>query len=282
MVGSFAELRYEPTVFRVRASLDGATVVDTDRALLVWEPRHVVPYFAVPVEDLRAELVPVSAAAGGGADLVSLAPEGAAAGGVSIVRPGSFQAHTAQGEELSVRPAGGPERERAAFRFTDPALAGFVGLDFAAFDAWYEEEEQIVAHPHDPFHRVDVRESNRRVRIELAGRVLADTRRARLLFETHLPVRFYLPREDVSLDLLRPSPKRTTCAYKGEAEYWSIAPDDNGGDDPGVDIAWSYPKPLTEAVGVTGLVAFFDERVDVVEDGQRRERPRTPWSRPAP
>ncbi|MEU2611681.1 DUF427 domain-containing protein [Micromonospora sp. NPDC007271] len=272
LVGSFAELRVEPTARRVRATLDGEIVVESQRAMLVWESRHVVPYYAVPAEDVRAELRPVPVPADADSQLVTLAPEGLAAGAVSIVRPGSFTRHTVGGEELSIRFAGG-DRHRAAFRFTDPDLSGYIGLDFGAFDAWFEEDTQIVAHPRDPFHRVDVLRSSRRVRVESGGRVLAESTRPRLLFETHLPVRFYLPPEDVTEGLLRPSATRTTCAYKGEATYWSLAVE--GGT---ADVAWSYPRPLAEAADIAGMIAFFDEHVDVVLDGQRRERPRTPWS----
>lgn len=273
LVDSFAKLRVEPTAKRVRATLSGETVVDTRRAVLVWEPRHVVPYYAVPVEDLRAELLAVPAST---ADhqLVTLAPEGVAAGAVSIVRPGpgSFTRHTSDGEEMSIRFAGA-DKHRVAYRFADPDLSGYVGLDFAAFDAWLEEDTPIVAHPRDPFHRVDVLHSSRRVRIESGGTVLAESTRPRLLFETHLPLRFYLPAEDLTEGLLRPSPTRTTCAYKGEATYWALD---------GADVAWSYPRPLAEAAEIAGMVSFFDERVDVVVDGQRRERPSTPWSAQAP
>ncbi|HET8684541.1 MAG TPA: DUF427 domain-containing protein [Micromonosporaceae bacterium] len=282
LLGSFAELRYEPTAKRVRATVGDATVVDSDRAVLVWEPRWVVPYYAVPAEDVRADLLPAGGGAlGTGPQLVRLAHQGVDEG-ASIVRPGpgSFASHTAPGTELSLHFTGG-ERERAGYRLDDPALAGYVGLDFDAFDAWWEEDEQVIAHPRDPFHRIDVRRSSRRVRVELDGHVLADTCQPRLLFETHLPTRFYLPRKDVDLGLLRPSPTRTWCAYKGEASYWSR---DAGAPDPGnepVDLAWSYLKPLPEAAEIAGMIAFFDERVDIEVDGELQDRPVTPWSPPS-
>src|SRR5215216_4870377 len=112
--------------------------------------------------------------------------------------------------------------EAAAFRLADPALAGHVLVDFGAFDAWYEEDERNLAHPRDPFHRIDIVHSSRHVRVERDGRVLAESSTPYLLFEPPLPVRYYLPREDVRTDLLRPSEKRTSCAYKGEASYWAL------------------------------------------------------------
>lgn len=184
-----------------------------------------------------------------------------------------FGVHSCDGEVLTVRGAGS-DRPGAGFRLADPDLAGYVVLDFHAFDGWLEEEERIVSHPRDPFTRIDVRRSARHVRIERDGRVLAESTRSRLLFETHLLVRFYLPREDVHTDLLRPSDTVTACAYKGEASYWSLHVDGHTVR----DIAWSYPQPLTDAVEVRDMLCFFDERVDVVVDDVPRERPETPWS----
>ena len=161
----------------------------------------------------------------------------------------------------------------AGFRLADEDLAGYVVLDFDAFDDWYEEDERIAGHPRDPFHRVDVRRSARPVRIEVGGDVVAETTRARLLFETSLPMRFYLPREDVRLEL-HPSSRRTYCPYKGEASYWSV----DAGGRRRKDLGWSYEQPLPDIVAIPGLVAFWDERVDVFVDGERRERPGGPIS----
>ena len=162
----------------------------------------------------------------------------------------------------------------AAFRAHDPDLAGYVVLDFAAFDEWWEEDARNVAHPRDPFHRVDVLPSSRTVRLEIDGTELATSGRPTLLFETMLPTRYYLRREEVAVPLL-PSATTSMCAYKGQASYSSVSV---GGTELR-DIAWTYEDPLAEAAGVTGLVAFFDERIDVVLDGERRPRPVTPWSR---
>jgi uncharacterized protein (DUF427 family) len=243
-----SELRHEPVERRVRANLRGETIVDSTRAILVWEPRRVCPSYAVPVDDIRAELATAPAA------------NGEVAG---VLHPGiPFSVHTAAGAPLSVH-----DREGAGFRLADEDLAGYVVLDFDAFD-WYEEDERIAGHPRDPYHRVDVRQSARPIRIEIAGEVVAETRRARLLCETQLPMRFYLPREDVRVELL-PSPLRTFCPYKGEASYWSV---DAGGRRHEA-LGWSYEEPLPETVAVAGLVAFWDEQVDVFVDGERRMRP---------
>ena len=264
------ELRYEPTAKRVRALLGGRTVVDTTRAVLVWEPQRVVPQYAVPEQDVLAELVagrPGDGATEGG-------PVRLGSGGPLVLTPeAGFGVHSSDGEVLTVRTAGN-ERPGAGFRSADPGLAGYVVLDFAAFDEWLEEDEPVVSHPRDPFSRIDVRRSTRQVRVERDGHVLAESTRPRLLFETQLPVRFYLPREDVRTELLKPSDTITTCAYKGAASYWSLHLD--GQTVP--DIAWIYLQPLPDAAEIRDLMCFFDERVDVIVDGVPRERPQSPWS----
>jgi uncharacterized protein (DUF427 family) len=269
LFGALEALRHEPIEKRIRAVLGGEVVADTTRALLVWEPKRVVPTYAVPEEDLRVTLGPLEGD--------TTPPEAVAAPGAlelagrPVLDPGvPFAAHTAEGEPLTVR-AGGEVREGAAFRPADPALEGYVVLDFAAFDAWYEEDEENVGHPRDPFHRIDIVRTSRHVRVELDGQVLADTQRAWLLFEPPLPVRCYVPPDDVRTDLLRPSPTRSTCAYKGYASYWSFGDEE--------DLAWSYPDPLREAAEITDCVCFFNERVDVVVDGTPLGRPVTPWSK---
>jgi uncharacterized protein (DUF427 family) len=142
-------------------------------------------------------------------------------------------------------------------------------LDFNAF-VWREEEEAVVAHPHDPFKRIDILASTRHIRLEWEGRLLAESTRPLLLFETLLPVRYYLPSADVVVNL-EPTDTVTYCAYKGRASYFSVP------DGPS-DVAWTYHEPLREAEPVRDHIAFFNERVDVIVDGQSGERPVTQWS----
>jgi uncharacterized protein (DUF427 family) len=235
------QLRHEPIERRVRASAGGQPIVDTTRALLIWEPRRVCPSYAVPAEDIRGEL--------GAAPLTNGHVDG-------ILHPGiPFSVHTAAGEPLTV---GG--HEGAGFRLADEDLDGYVALDFDAFD-WLEEDEPVHGHPRDPFHRIDVRLSRRPVRIELDGELVAESTRARLVYETRLPMRFYLPREDVRAEL-RPTATRTYCPYKGEASYWSVGSHE--------DLGWTYEAPLPDMATIAGLVAFWDERVEVIFDGERR------------
>ena len=259
------ELRHEPIEKRIRATIGDETVVDTTRALLVYEPKRVVPSYAIPDADIAGEVVSASITGNAlcDADLDLIA-------GRPVLDPRvPFSVHTADGEVVVVRSAAAG-REAAGFRVADPELAGHVVLAFEDFDAWYEEDERNLSHPRDPFHRIDFVHGSRHVRIERDGVVLAESSRPVLVFEPPLPVRYYLPPEDIRTDLLTPSDTRSRCAYKGEASYLSL-PDVE-------DVAWSYPAPLREAGEVKDRIAFFDELVDVVVDGDRRERPVTPWS----
>jgi uncharacterized protein (DUF427 family) len=262
------QLRHEPIDKRIRATLGGATVIDSTRALLVWEPRRVVPTYAVPVDDLDAELVPGEpgeSAEGQGVDVMGM-PHLA---GLPVLDPSiPFAVRSTEGQPLLLQRDG---RSVQAFRAADPDLDGYVIVDFDGLDAWYEEDERNVGHPRDPFHRIDIVHASRHVVVTLDGEVLAETRAPTLLFEPPIPPRYYLPREDVRMELLSQSDTRTFCAYKGQASYLSHAHEP--------DVAWYYPDPLREAAEVTDRIAFFNERVDVDVDGERLERPVTPWSR---
>jgi uncharacterized protein (DUF427 family) len=274
MIEAFArdlgELRHEPIQKRVRALAGERPVVDTTRALLVWEPRRVVPSYAAPLEDVRGELVPAEPSQ-------ASEPDGFRMGALPdqmVLDPSiPFAAHTSEGEPLSLDTAGGL-REHVAFRPADAELGGHVILDFDGFDAWYEEDERVFAHARDPFHAMDILPSSRSVRIELDGELLAETSRSRLLFEgSLLPPRAYIPREDVRVPL-HASAKRTWCAYKGQASYSSA----EVAGETVADLAWSYEAPLRAATDITGLLAFFNERVDLILDGEPLQRPVTPWS----
>jgi uncharacterized protein (DUF427 family) len=270
LTSGLAELRCEPIGKRIRAVLDGGPVVDSTRAVLVWEPRRVVPSYAVPVADVAGGLVLAGRGAGAADDVGVPLPD------VShrpVLDPSvPFAVHSAAGTVVDLS-ADGRVLRGAGLLPDDPDLAGYVVLDFTAFDAWWEEDEPNVGHPRDPFHRIDVLASSRAVRLELDGVLLAASSRPLVLFETMLPARFYLPPDDVRVELV-PSPTRSICAYKGQASYWSAVLAGS----PVPDLAWSYPDPLREAGQVRGLVAFFDERVDVEVDGRRVARPITPWS----
>jgi uncharacterized protein (DUF427 family) len=139
-----------------------------------------------------------------------------------------------------------------------------VKLDWDAMDAWFEEDEQVFVHARNPYTRVDILASSRHVRVEVEGATLAESVKPTLLFETGLPVRYYLPKTDVRMDLLTPGDRTSRCPYKGEAEYWSLRHGDRR-----PDIAWSYRTPLPESQKIAGLICFYPDKVDLYVDGDR-------------
>ena len=264
---SLPQLRFHPTAKRVRAFAGDNVVVDSTEAWIVWEPRRVVPSYAVPLEDIRGSLVESRAAA---------AEERAVRlrEGPPVLDPTTgFSFHTTPGQTFDLA-TDGSTLPSAAYVPDDPDFEGYVIVDFDAFDEWREEDDLLVGHARDPFTTIDTRRSSRRVVVEIAGRPVADSTRTTMLFETYLPTRYYLPRDDVRMDLLEPTSTTSVCAYKGLASYWTATIDDTVVP----DVAWSYPHPHNYATAVKDLLSFFNERVDIVVDGQRVERPQTPWS----
>ncbi len=267
-MSAIGDLRFEPIQTRLRAISGGEVVADSTNALVVWEPKRVVPSYAVPVADVQGEL-----AVAPERQPATERPVAVMLGGPPVLDPRTpFSVHTASGTSFDLRTPSG-QLDDAVFRLDEPPLEEVVVLDFAGFDTWLEEEQEVVGHPHDPFHRIDVHRSSRHVEVRLGGETLALSTRAHHLSEAMLPDRFYIPRDDVRLDLLSPSPTRTVCAYKGHASYFSF-----DGSPEGVDIAWTYEDPLHDALDTAGDIAFFSERVDLIVDGVERERPVTPWS----
>jgi uncharacterized protein (DUF427 family) len=149
--------------------------------------------------------------------------------------------------------------------------AGLIEIDFGAPDEWLEEDEPLIGHARDPFHRIDSRRTSRQIVVRIGGETVADTTRAVALFETGLPTRWYIPREDVLAELTRNDSHRTTCSYKGNATHWDVAGEQA--------IAWSYELPLNDALPVRSMISFYNERVDIEVDGELEDRPTTLWSR---
>ena len=247
-------LVFEPSPRWVRAEVGDITVVNSKRVLLIWEEGKVLPVYLFPRDDVRADLLKPSE------------------------RP-LPEAHHGLASYWTLE-VNGQVKENAAWSYSaapppaDEWLADYVAFDWEAMDAWYEEEERVIAHPRDPYHRVDTRESSRHVRVMIDGQTLAESRRPRLVFETGLPTRYYLPSEDVRMDLLTPTETRTSCAYKGEASYWSVTVDGEIHE----DVAWSYPDPLPDNPQIRDLVCFFNEQTDIYVDGELLDRPTTQWS----
>jgi uncharacterized protein (DUF427 family) len=243
-------------------------VIDSTRAWIAWEPRRVVPSYAVPQGDIHGALVEQTQDAVAEEHVVQMGD------GRPVLDPRTgFSIHTTPGRAFDIT-TDAATLAGAAFMPGDALFDGYAILDFQAFDEWREEDELLVAHARDPFKTVDTRRSSRRVVVEIAGITIADSTRSTMLFETYLPTRYYLPREDVRMELLHPTETTTACAYKGIASYWSATVDATVVQ----DVAWSFPHPHNYAEAVKDMLSFFNERVDIAVDGERLERPHTPWS----
>jgi uncharacterized protein (DUF427 family) len=250
--GDGSPVRVERCPRRLRGRVGGQTLFDSTSALLLFEEGHL-PVYYLPVDDVRADLLEPS-------DRRTTCPRKGEAS-YSSIRVGD-----------RVVP-------NAAWRYEEPIeecpdISAFMAFYWNALDSWWEEDDEVFVHPRDPYHRVDVLRSSRHVRVELDGELLAESRRPLLLFETSLPTRYYLPRADVRLEVLQASRTTTQCPYKGTASYLSA----HLGGKLHADLAWSYERPIPECSKVEQAVCFFNERVDLTVDGERLERPRTPWS----
>jgi len=240
----------EPVPRRVRAYLAETVVLDTIRALYVWEwPNY--PQYYIPLEDVNAAVL------------------------VDEERPEHLSRGAAMRHGLRV---GDTSRPGAAHVYTDDALEGLAGtvrFEWAALDAWFEEDEEIFVHPRNPYVRVDALRSKRTVRVELAGIALAESASTVMVFETGLPTRYYFDRTDVSLEHLVPTATVTSCPYKGTTSaYWSV----RVGNELHEDLAWAYDFPTRGLLPIAGLIAFYNEKVDLTVDGTRLERPKTHFS----
>jgi uncharacterized protein (DUF427 family) len=152
---------------------------------------------------------------------------------------------------------------------------GYLRIEWAALDAWFEEDEQVFVHPRNPFARVDALRSSRHVRIELDGLVLAESTAPVMVFETGLPTRHYVDRTSVHFEHLRPTDTVTECPYKGRTSgYWSVHTPERLYP----DLGWTYDFPMRQLLPIAGMIAFFDEKVDVFVDGDLQERPKTHFS----
>ena len=241
-------IRIEQGPKRVRAYLAGELVADTKTPFLVWEWPYYPTYY-IPAGDVLAELVPAE---------IQHSPS------------------RGDGQVFHMKVAGA-DADGAALRYPDSpieALRDLVRLDWASMSEWFEEDEPVYVHPRDPYSRVDILASARHVRVEMDGITVADSGQPRILFETGLPPRYYLPLTDLRMDLLRASGTQTHCPYKGTAAYWSV----DTGQAVHTDIVWIYRTPLPESQKVAGLACFYNEKVDVYLDGELQERPHTHFS----
>jgi len=239
----------------VRVMFGGETIADSKRVKLVREA-EVLPVYYFPKDDVRADLFVRS-------QQKSRCPVKGAASYWSV-RVGEQVAENAVWSYLA------PLSEAAS-------LKGLFAFEWNKMDKWMEEDEEIFKHARDPFKRVDALPSKRHVRVVVNGVTVADTRRPHLLFETNHPVRYYIPQEDVRMDLLVSSATTSRCPYKGPASYWSVKLGDQVFD----DLVWGYMEPIPECPKIKGLLCFWHERgAAIYVDGELIPAPKTKWAHP--
>ena len=239
-----------PVPRRLRGQLGNNWLFDTERALYVWEfPPY--PQYYIPLDDIDSSLL-VDEETSEETAFGTAAHRGLRSG--AITRPGAAR----------ILLDDAPDQLRQTVRF-----------DWAALDAWFEEDEQVFVHPRNPYSRVDAVRSNRSIRVELNGVVLAEAPCSVMVFETGLPPRYYLDRTAIRLEHHDESDSVSSCPYKGQtSQYWSV----RVGAEVHHDLAWSYDFPTRQLLPIAGLVAYYNEKVDIWLDGRKLERPRTHFS----
>jgi uncharacterized protein (DUF427 family) len=234
-------LYFEDFPRRIRAVIGGETLIDTVGASMLYES-SLPPVLYVPLRDVRQDLI----------------------------EPTSHTTHCPFKGDASywTVSAGDRVEENVLWGYREPIasapwLSGHVAAYWDRIDAWYEEDEEVFGRLRDPYHRVDVVRSDARVTVTANGVIVAESTRPNLLFETGLPVRAYIPLEDVRRDLLVPSETTTICPYKGTANYWSVR---TSGGETLDDAVWIYEQPLPESAGIEGHVSFLGDGIEVEID----------------
>jgi uncharacterized protein (DUF427 family) len=245
-------LYLEPTPKRIRVEVGGEIVADSRHAMILHES-GLTPVYYFPPDDVRSD----------------------------VLEPSDRHTHCPKKGDASYYTLRVGERvvDAGAWYYPDPIDGAPPIKDLIAFywdrmDRWVEENEEVFVHPRDPYHRIDVLWTDRQITVTYEGQLLANTARALALFESNLPPRWYMPREDVLVELL-PSDTITRCPYKGTASYHSLG---LVGDRDGTDLVWYYPQPFGEVWRIADLVCFFNERVDITLDGELQARPESRWS----
>jgi uncharacterized protein (DUF427 family) len=238
-----------PVPRRIRGFKNGEVLVDTANALYVWEWPHY-PHYYFPKADVKMD------AFAEGREIAT--PQGA-------------------GRHLGFKGADAHHRPAARLIATSdlPGLENTVRIEWSAADRWFEEDEEVFVHPRSPYKRIDALRSNRAVRVELNGVVLADAKNCVMLFETGLPTRYYLDPANVRFAALTQSPTVTQCPYKGKTGgYWSA----RAGETKIADVAWRYEFTTPAMTAIAGLIAFLNEKVDIFVEGTLQARPETHFS----
>jgi uncharacterized protein (DUF427 family) len=170
---------------------------------------------------------------------------------VLVHRPGRPPSYAFPGDDVH-GPAAEPE----------PDTPGYVTVAWDAVDSWFEESEEVIGHPRNPYHRIDILRSERRLRVDVGATTLVDTNDTLVVYETSLEPKLYVEPRHVRMDALERSATQTYCPYKGTASYWSY----RAGEDTVADVAWIYEDPLPESTPLRGYLSFEPARVALVHD----------------
>ena len=238
----------------VRTMFGGETIADSTGVMILRRANRL-PVYCFPKEDVRMDLMEQTQ------HISEFPPQG-----------------TATYWNIKV---GNKIAENAAWNFLNPkdvwqSLKDYLIFEWGKMDSWYEEDEEVFVHLRDPYHRVDILKSTRKIRIVVGEQTVAETDRPLLLFETGFPTRYYIPKEDVHMNFLKPSDLKTRCPYKGIASsYWSI----KVGDKILENCVWSIHDPLPAAYKIKDYLCFFNEKVDAIYvNNELVPKPKTPWS----
>jgi uncharacterized protein (DUF427 family) len=245
--------RWEDSHRRVRVVFAGETVADSKHAMLLHEFGRL-PVFYFPIADVRMDMLEAT----------------------------DYHTHSPLKGEASywTLRVGDHIAEHAAWSYPQPLpegpqVQGYVAFYWDLMDAWYEEEQRVYAHARDPYKRVDILPSTQHVRVVLGGVTIADTHHPLLLLETGLPIRYYIPEQDIHMEYLESTETTSHCPYKGMANYWSS----RIGEKVFKDVVWSYHEPLPECIPIAHYLSFYNERVNAIYvDDELMSVPKTIWS----
>ncbi|RPA60993.1 DUF427 domain-containing protein [Aerococcus agrisoli] len=234
----------DPSPRRISVQFNGQVIADTKNALIVHE-RGRVPVYYFPSADVQTDyLIPTSLA-------------------TQCVIKGTASYWTVT--------VGNRSAENAAWSYQTPlagseVLAGYISFDWDQMDAWFEEDEEIFEHARDPYTRLDAIPSTRHIQVIIDGEIVADSHRPVILYETGLTPRYYLPVEDIKMDVLVPSETHSRCPYKGYASYWDV----NINGNVHKDVVWGYLEANPEVNEIRHLLSFYNEQVEaVIIDGEK-------------
>jgi uncharacterized protein (DUF427 family) len=251
--------RIEETSRRVRVLFNKKFIADTKSAKFVWEHPYY-PIYYLPSSDVQTKYIEKVSA-------------------------------TEDGEGHICRLAVGNRSTEKVIWYEKGQLAGLIRLQFSEMgnptvflhlfvnklinvDAWFEEDTEIYQHPKDPYKRVDIIPSTRHVVVKINDTVIAESSSPIFLYETMLPVRYYLPKTSLNFELIEPSNTVTHCPYKGDANYYSVVIDGKEYK----DYIWWYKYPAPESTAIAGRVSFYNEKVDTYIDGVKEENPKSKFS----